>query len=172
MPPTSRTFLYWDACVFLSFVKKEPWSIAVLDAIWEEVSTTRGMKIVTSGISIVEVAYAAQHGSQQRSTPEGLAAIDRLWNSRSVQVVEAFPLLLYSARQLIRDALDAGIKTPSANDALHLATANWVNHQVAPVLEFQTYEPGLAAYNPLLQVRIDRPTTLQPKLLVDGDARL
>lgn len=168
MPPTSRTFLYWDACVFLSFVKKEPWNIGVLDAIWDDVTKTRGLAIVTSSISIVEVAYAAHHGQHERSTPEGLTAIDSLWNSRQVQVVESFPQLLYSARQLIRDALGAGIKTPTANDALHLATANWLNQQVGQVLGFQTYEPALAAYNPLLSVNVGRPTTLQPKLVVDG----
>ena len=50
--PNSPKYLYWDACVFLSYLKQTPGRWPILSALFAEIQQSRGTrKIVTSRIT-------------------------------------------------------------------------------------------------------------------------
>ncbi len=52
-------FIYWDANVFLSYINNLPDRMPVLDAILEEIESSKNDRIVTSVLSKVEVALGS-----------------------------------------------------------------------------------------------------------------
>lgn len=56
----SRPLVYWDACCFLSYLSGDP-SRSVLRTLMED-AKAGGILLVTSAISIAEVAYLAPEG--------------------------------------------------------------------------------------------------------------
>lgn len=158
------TYTYWDSCVFLSYVAKIPDRIEMLDAVLEEVREDRERKLIASAFAIAEVAFASGHGSPTRRPTDEEARIDELWEAPFIELVEVNRFILYQARTLMRDAVDQSLPL-KPNDAVHLATAAWVNEHVGPVNEFQTYDKKLMNCNALISIPIREPTTLQPRLL-------
>lgn len=164
MPVTKNEFYYWDSCVFLSYIAKTPERIATLDALWEQVDKNPHQRILTSSLSIIEVAYASGDGRPKRRSFEEETAIDRLWNDPSIQLIELFPQLLYQSRSLMRNALSEGWSI-KPYDAVHLATAHWASQQIGKVHELHTYDEKLFKYSPFIgNLTICEPHILQPRL--------
>ncbi len=51
--------VYWDACVFLSYINGEQERLPVIDALLEE-SRSGKIEIITSTVSLAEVAFAEE----------------------------------------------------------------------------------------------------------------
>ncbi len=80
--PANPQLLYWDSCVFLSYIDAEKDRVDTLETILDEVHKSGGAKkIVTSTVSIVEVAFGAQEKDKRRiiscHTTENRCALER-----------------------------------------------------------------------------------------------
>lgn len=155
--PASRPLVYWDSCVFLSYLEKTPSRIGTLDAVVEE-ARQKHILIVTSTLSIAEVAYAAQERTAGSPNPAILDLIDGLWNDPTVVLVLEFNrVIAEQARDIVRRGLFER-RSLKAADAVHLATA--VNRGVS---DFHTYDGNLLGWNDeWFPVR--RPFTARPML--------
>lgn len=158
--PNEPRRIYWDANVFLDYINGAPQWLPILDAILAEVERSQGrIEIVTSTISIVEVAFAAreQKGTSLDSAEE--ERIDSLWMDRGVvKLAEFHQLIGREARRLIRTARSQEWSL-KPNDAIHLATARRVG-----VAEFHTSDARLDKYGDEVGVPIVRPYASQPML--------
>lgn len=165
---SDKTFLYWDACVFSSYVGGHPGRVDTISELWDEIARQHPRRtIITSSISIVEVAFASGHGQGVRN-PENENRIDALWDDPIVQVVDASQPLMYLARSLMRQAKDMQ-RSLKPNDALHLATAQWINQMIGDVQEVHTYDNAWANLSDLVDgLKICEPYVPQPRLLRDN----
>ena len=162
--PDRPEILYWDSCAFLSYVNEHPERTPALEALLER-SSTGEIELYTSEISRVEVAFAASEQKRRRLDPEMEARIDSLWaDSNLVVTVECHRAISQAARNLIREAITRGWN-PKPLDAIHLATAQWLQSLGIEVSEFQTYDGRLSRYAPLVDFDIREPHTPQPNLL-------
>ena len=159
-------YIYWDACVFSSYHGAIPDRAPILDAILAEVEKDRNRRIVTSSISILEVAFADGHGPARPITAEHAEKIDAFWRSPHIELVDIHQYLLIQARQLLRQAVDNKFTKLSPNDALHLATATWINQHIGAVCEIQTYDTyWINHIHNLIEIKICEPHAHQPRLL-------
>jgi predicted nucleic acid-binding protein len=152
--------LYWDSCVFLSYIDAEVGRVDVIDTIFAEVQKSAGTrKIVTSTVSITEIAYGSQEKTKRTLDPTTLAKIEALWNDASVLAfIEFHDGIARIARDLMRDAMANGNKlTPL--DAVHLASAQWLD-----AYEMHTYDGGLNKFSGAIGRTICPPYALQPRL--------
>lgn len=150
--------VYWDACVFLSVVNRIPERLPDLEAMMDAASKG-DLRIYTSTLSKVEVAFAAGEQTKGTLDPAVEAQIDELWGTGSpVKMVEFHDVLASDARQLIRDALPKGWSLRPA-DAIHLATA--ARHRVS---EVHTYDTPLLKYKDLIGIPILHPKAQAPMM--------
>lgn len=161
MPDTPRH--YWDACVFLSYINGIADRLPDIDALLEEARQKR-IEIVTSSISITEVAHGAM---EQTGEPLDWAVdekIDRLWTPPSpVQVVEFYRSIAYRAKGLVRRGMAEDRKLKPM-DAIHLSTALQLGAQ-----ELNTYDGHLLRWNSHLpELLIRRPIATMPQLPTTG----
>lgn len=114
--------VYWDANCFLAYINGEADRLPMLDALFEE--ARRGeIAIVTSMVSLTEVAYEASEKESRRLSQEVEASLDALFEDRSVvSLAEYHQFVARDARRLIRQALAEGWRLQPM-DAIHLATA-------------------------------------------------
>lgn len=156
--PTDAACVYWDACVALSYINADSERLPVLEELLAE--ARRGeAKIVTSTLSVVEVAFAAEEQRHQAPDSATEAQIDALWTPGSVITLAEFHFGIASrARTLMRKAMARGwsLKPP---DAIHLATA--LQHSAD---RFHTYDDGLGKYAELTGLIIVEPQAVQPQL--------
>ncbi len=158
--PDGRRRVYWDADAFLSYINRYSDRIADLDALLAEAAKPTGqIEIVTSAISIVEVAFGIQEQTKRALDATTEAKIDALWaDATVVKLAEFHEATAREARTLMRNAIPEGWKLKPA-DAIHLATARGLQ-----VAEFHTYEPGLDKYTKFVSFRICRPYVVQGQL--------
>lgn len=152
--------VYWDACNFLSYINRIPDRLPMLEALLAE-SRKGAIRIITSTLSLVEVAFGAAEQTAQALTPEVEAQIEMLWNDRdTITLVEFHELIAREARTLIREGLPQKWRLKPA-DAIHLATAKRLR-----VSRFHTYEgTKLGRYESMIGCPISEPTTSQLGLL-------
>lgn len=114
--------IYWDANCFLAYINGEADRLPMLDALFEE--ARRGeIAIVTSMVSLTEVAYEASEKESRQLSQRAEASIDALFDDRSVvSMVEYHQFVARDARRLIRQALAERWRLQPM-DAIHLATA-------------------------------------------------
>lgn len=114
--------IYWDANCFLSYINGEADRLPMLDALFGE--ARRGeIVIVTSMVSLTEVAYEASEKESRRLSQSVEASPDALFDDRSVvRVVEYHQFVARDARRLVRQALAEGWRLQPM-DAIHLAAA-------------------------------------------------
>lgn len=157
--PTNRLF-YWDANVFLYYLNDDPDRVPTLEAILDEILATDGKeKIVTSVLSKVEIAWVASEKIKRALSTEEEAKIDDLWNDTSViDLIDFNEEITYIARSLKRRAMARGWNLRT-NDAIHLATAEWVG-----AIEMNTYDEQLFKYQELIGIDVKAPAAMQPKL--------
>lgn len=163
--PNTVTNIYWDANVFLSYVNNEEDKMPTLEELLESNSgSSRTIKLYTSSLSQVEVAFAASERRQQRLSPEVEEQISALWeDSESVVSVEYQEMIGGVAKDLIRDAITKGWSLKPL-DAIHLASAQWLFDVGVTVDEFHTYDTGLFKYNDIVSYPIVRPHTPQVRM--------
>jgi predicted nucleic acid-binding protein len=163
MPTNDPNRIYWDSCVFLSVLNKNPTRHQTLRTILDEVRASHGtLKIYTSTISIAEVAFLVQEKNQRQLDSQTLSNIDGLLGDRTIiEMVEANQRVMTMARDYIREAMANHHRFKPA-DAIHLATAVFARSG-----KFHTYNVG--DFKPMeqilsigIQVMIPAPLTLGP----------
>lgn len=160
MPDPPR--IYWDACVLLSYVNGLPDRLPEIEALYEE-ARQKNIEIVTSTISITEVAYGAMEQTQGAVDPARDAKVESLWIPPSpIQVVEFYRLIAFRARALVRQGIIEQRKLKSM-DAIHLSTAIQLEVQ-----ELHTYERDLKRWGPVVGFAIREPIATSPQLPTTG----
>jgi predicted nucleic acid-binding protein len=100
-----------------------PPRIATLDALVEE-ARQKEILLVTSMISVAEVAFAENERPPGALDPAKLALLDAMWDDREIiQLVEFHRAIAEAAREIMREGVHAGRTGIRSNDAIHLATA-------------------------------------------------
>jgi predicted nucleic acid-binding protein len=157
MPEPARR-VYWDACVFLSYINNYAGRAATIGALLDEAA--RGdIELVTSVLTVVEVSFGAVEQQRQRLSPDIEARINQLWlPSSPVKLVELHRLVADGARALVREAVGRGWSLKPA-DAVHLGTA-----QQLRVSEFHTYDERLPRFGSVVGFVIRQPFTPRPRL--------
>lgn len=151
MPGKAPRRSYWDACVFLAWVNKEPGRVGVIDALLDSASDG-AVVIVTSVISITEVAVAAPERASSVLSAAELARIDKLWTPPSpVRLAECHALIAADARDLMRKTVGDGWKLRPP-DAIHLSTAVRLGCQ-----EFLTYDSKLFKFDSIIGMPVKEP---------------
>jgi predicted nucleic acid-binding protein len=161
--PGKPRFVYWDSCVFLSYINADPGRIDTLDALLDEIQKSNGEKrIVTSILTKVEVAWSAIEHTTQTLSPNVEQTIDALWNDESViGFIELHDGIVIRARDLMRQSLTQGWSLKPA-DAIHLASAQWLG-----VEELHTYDDKLPRYGTMIGCKICEPYTTQFRMNFD-----
>jgi predicted nucleic acid-binding protein len=124
--------VYWDSCVFLSYLNETPDRAPHIEALLTQAEAGK-LEIVTSTVTIAEVAFAASEQISGALDPQIEAKIVALWGP-PIRMVEFHAPIGARAAQLVRDAMlrKTGLKPM---DAIHLATAEQVG-----VHEFHSYD--------------------------------
>lgn len=158
MPPER---IYWDANCFLSYVNGIEDRLPVLDALLDRAERSEVL-VVTSMISLTEVAYAAYEKELGRLDATAEAAIDALFDDRSVvALVEYHEFVARQARGLMREAIAQGWSLRPA-DAIHLASA-----KVGEATRVHTYDERLFRFGVLLDIPVERPSGANLRLDLD-----
>ena len=154
--------IYWDADVFLSLINDYPDRAPIIEAILDGVRLKKNVKIVTSVISRVEVAWAAIEQTERALSDDEEKGIDLLLGNQAVvNLVDFNDTIALRARQFMREGMERGGKKLRTNDAIHLASADWV-----AALELNTYNlKDYEFFQPLVSFPIREPMADQPRLL-------
>jgi len=158
MPGEPRP-VYWDACVLLSYINEVTERVSVIDELLRQ-SRAGEVRLLTSALSQVEVAFAASEKEQAALDPEVEQRIAELWTPGSpITPVEFYDLIGDRARALMRQGISQGWGRLSAADAIHLATA-----QQMAVEEFHTYDGDLLKWSGHVGFPVTEPETIQGQL--------
>ena len=163
MPDTPKRRVYWDACVFLSYVEERAGRADAIELFLED-ADKGNVEILTSTISIVEVAFAKQEKDKRALDVAAETRINELWGASSpVKLVEYNPTIAFRAQRLVRESVIRPGKTLKPMDAIHIATA-----LVMEIDEIHTYDGGFHGLSstsgltvrevPLIQLRLDLST--------------
>jgi predicted nucleic acid-binding protein len=151
--------VYWDSCVPLSYVNEIPERVQHISPMLKQ--SGKDFQIVTSVLSIVEVAFASIEQNNKALDPEQEERIATLWRPGSpIVMVEFYEVLAYKAQALMRAALPRGWSLRGM-DALHLATADRLK-----VSAFHTYDERLDKFSEITDSKfpITRPISGEPHL--------
>jgi len=155
-----QRFFYWDANVFLSYLNNDPDRFPTLEAILENIETSKKDRIVTSVISKVEVLWVAHEKLNRALSRDEESRIDSMWDNPDViEMVEFNDEIALMARKAMREGMIKGWRLRT-NDAIHLASAQWV-----AAIELRTYDmKQFGKYDEMLGLVICEPHVIQPKL--------
>ena len=136
----------------------------ILDALLEE-SANGSIKLYTSVLSCVEVAFSASEQKRMALDEATEQRIDSLWTGPgAVELVEYHDGIGRIARSLMRDAITTSWSLKPF-DAIHLATAQWLSTVGLTVDEFHTYDNNLTKYGSIVGFSIMEPYAPQPRML-------
>jgi predicted nucleic acid-binding protein len=151
-PTTPRPRIYWDSCLFLSYINGDADRLPDLERLLEN-AREGAIQVVTSMVSIVEVARGAQEQAGVLDT-DAAAKIDALWKPSSpIILVEFHRVIAAAARDLIRAGISQGWSLKPM-DAIHLASA--ANIGADGLL---TYDAALEKYAALISVPVIQPSS-------------
>lgn len=152
--------IYVDANVLLAFVSDEPDRAVIIEEVLRR-AQGKTLAVLTSTVSIAEVAYGAEEKTLQMLDTAVEARIDTLWAPGApVTLIEASRTVLVAARKLIRTNLAGGHGRLTPLDAIHLATA-----QIEDVDEVATYETSKhGRWSDLTGLPVSEPTLPQAPL--------
>ena len=157
--PEASGLIYWDSCIFLDYIDGSPQWMPILDSLLDRASRIGDIVIVTSTLSIVEVAFAKAERDGSILDDTVVAAIDALWADRSaVQLVEFDQRIAREARRILRGSIEIG-RGLKPMDAIHLATASLMN-----VADCHTTDDRLQAWSNDLGFPVRDPWTETPTL--------
>jgi predicted nucleic acid-binding protein len=144
-------------------LKGEKERVDIVDAIITEATKRPGdLRLVTSALSLVEVAYVEQLDSGRK---QAFREIDDFWASAPIQVVEVNQVNALEGRRLLRERAAANpnpqLPQPKkrAADALHLGTAIWMSSD-----EFWTYDVKDFGRYPVASLTVCAPHSEQTPL--------
>ncbi len=122
------------------------------------------IRLYTSDISRVEVAFAAYEKEQRDLDTEIERRIDSLWdNSNVFTMVELHSEIAKNARAMMRSDISRG-RSLKPLDAIHLTTAQWLSRMGLEIKEFHTYDARLLRYDSIFGFRVTEPATINPTL--------
>lgn len=160
--PSKVPRLYWDANVFLSYVNGTPDRLPHIEALFREAEQEK-VEIVTSTVSITEVAYGSVEMDQRALDPEVQEKIEGLWVPASpVNLVEVSVLVVEDARKIMREAIPEGAKVAKPIDAVHLSTAIRMEADV-----FHSYDGPLRKIAGRVGLIAAEPSATSPLLFTD-----
>jgi PIN domain nuclease of toxin-antitoxin system len=144
--PRNPSFFYWDSCVFLSYINGIEDRLQQIEDVWAEIAEDDEKRIVTSAISVAEVAYLITEKEQGRLDPNVETSINAMWYNPSVSLVEVSPPISFLARKLMRDVVPNGwVLKP--HDAIHSdvgpserGAGDGVPHVRRPIAQVRTYD--------------------------------
>src|ERR1017187_1406634 len=155
---------YWDSCVMLSYINGAPDRMPDIEALLSR--SGKDCRLVTSVLSIVEVAFAKREQDSKALSEEQAAAIAKLWEPNSpISTSEFYQLIAEDAQVLIREAMTRGWSLKSA-DAIHLATADRLK-----VVEFHTYDKPLEKYSEITKTKFKICAPVAEQLMMILDAK-
>jgi predicted nucleic acid-binding protein len=135
--------IYCDSCVFVSYLEETPDRIATIDNLFDTIRDGKTDRLITSTLTITEVAFAAQEKENRKHDPNVLGYMDTLWTDLSlIMIIEFNEFIARMARNLMRQAMLEGLKLTTI-DAIHLATIQWVNRNGIEVPYMFTYDDFL-----------------------------
>jgi len=141
---------YWDACVFLAYVKGEEDRVPDIEGLLEA-ARRHECEIVTSTLTIVEVSSGVTQLTGKREHAAEMR-IDGLWSTSSpINLIEFSRSVAEAARDYKRRAVDLG-RALSTMDAIHLASA--VELQVDAL---HTYDTKLGGWADEVPIKIEEP---------------
>lgn len=164
MASSKKRYFYWDSCVFLAYLNKEPGRFNEIESLWQEIAKEKDSRVITSTVSIVEVVAAAYELNNSQLDPQAEINIDAIWSDPTVLLTESPLVVMRIARDLMRNAIPERWRL-HPKDAVHLATAVWINRHVHPIAEFHTYDDKLTKYASITGLSIREPAVIQPRLL-------
>jgi predicted nucleic acid-binding protein len=139
--PADRRRVYWDACVFINYIEGTASCIDVLNSLVEE-ARDQELILVTSTLSMAEVAYAESERTGGLLDPLAFQAIDDMWEDRSILLLAEFSTVFaLGAREIIPRGKNEGRSLRTA-DAIHLATARSLDAK-----DFHTFDAKLHRWN-------------------------
>ena len=145
---------YIDACVFISLIEtpatEEP--AKTIEAMLSDASDGK-VRVVTSMITIAEVAFAKAELDKNTLDPAVEAKINSLWHPASpVKLVEVHELIAKRACYLLREGVKKGWSKTRAHDAIHLATAEREEAD-----ELITYDDAMKKWEPVIGLSVSEP---------------
>lgn len=161
MPSSPVPRYYWDANVMLSFVNGDTDRLPDINAFMTSAEKNQ-IEIVTSMLSVVEVAFAAEEKVQGHLDAARRQNIETLWlPSSPIKRVDFHFGIAEDARELIRAAMIADWRLEPA-DAVHLATARRM-----AVGEVHTYEEHgrPQRWSELIGIPVGKPVHPSPPML-------
>lgn len=152
-------YVYCDSNVFLAYFNAEKHRIEVLEQLFEEIQKDSQRKIITSVISITEVAHVAEEKNKAKLNDEVYEALESFWGDSSlIEFIDLNELIARQSRDLIRQAIAAKYALTN-KDAIHLTSAKFVG-----VSECFTYDHKLQKFSTMVGCRILEPYTNSPRL--------
>jgi predicted nucleic acid-binding protein len=159
--PASPQRAYLDANVFIALLQNEDGRADVVQGVLEDARLDR-IQVITSVLTITEVAFAAHEIAGVELTPDGEASIDRLWEPASpVKLVDASMASSRKARELVREAKNRQF-TLKPYDAQHLAAA--ALHSATWVFSYEN-KGTCEKRSGLLGISVEEPWVVQPGML-------
>ncbi|QPC84459.1 type II toxin-antitoxin system VapC family toxin [Phototrophicus methaneseepsis] len=164
MPTTN--YVYFDSCVFLSYFNNETNRADIIEQILDETHEDKNRFIVTSSLSITEVAFVAGEKASNKKSRlrfDTEEKFDLLWRDSSIlRFVDFQENLARKARQLMRITSERGYRLKPA-DAIHLVSAELVGAS-----EFFTYD-DLEKYSSFISIDIKLPYVVSRRMFNDQD---
>lgn len=154
---------YLDANVLLAYVSNEEGRVDIVEQVLIEGAEGK-YSLLTSTLSIVEVAYAVDEIGNFAAATEG--TINELWTPSSpIQLIEPSVAVMRRARDLMREAKRFGRSVKPA-DAIHLASAV----ATAGVHTILTYEADNTRgyWAELTGIAVEEPEVAQQRLPLGG----
>ncbi len=156
-----RPRIYWDANCFLSYINEDPRWLPTLEILLEDANIHGAIEIVTSVISVAEVAFAAVAKLNRALSPGEEATIDSFWTSPGIALVEVNERVARLGREIKRDDAPKGRTGKRTADILHVATARLMRVQ-----EMHTTDGDMKKYDNLYGFPVKDPYT--PKMKLPG----
>ena len=146
--------VYWDSCCFTHFIENDPGKADLLESLLLS-SGNGGFQIVTSALSIAEVAFVASERGQLNDVV--VDQIEALWaDTLAVRIAEFHEGIARATRDLLRECASRGWTGLRSADAIHLTTAKLLG-----AAEIHTYDSKWLRYAEIVGIPIGEPTTLQ-----------
>ncbi len=158
--PGDRPRVYWDTSCFIAYLQGEQAWLPTLRTLLEDANIHGAIEIITSVLSVTEVAFGAMERVNRALDPEEESRLDRFWsNSAGITLVEYNERVALFARDIRREDMVrgwTGYKTP---DIIHMATARFVG-----ATEMHTTDKKLHRYSAVLGFTVRHPFTPQTRL--------